>query len=80
MTDDFFGIVPMLDGMATEGAFVTTSRCRLLKLFRGDFHRLETTNPEIAAHIRTTAARRRARRTSTNLLVDRAQGRGGGQV
>jgi hypothetical protein len=48
--------------------------------FREDFHRVEITNPEIAAHIRTTAARRRARRTSTNLLVDRAQGRGGGQM
>ena len=55
--------MPMLNGMATEGAFVTASRCRLLKLFREDFHRLETTNPEIAAHIRATAARRRALRT-----------------
>ena len=36
--------------------------CRLLKLFRDDFHRLETTNPDIAAHIRATAARRRALR------------------
>jgi CRP-like cAMP-binding protein len=80
MTGDFFGVVPMLDGMATEGAFVTASSCRLLKLFREDFHRLETTNPEIAAHIRTTAARRRARHTSTSVQVDRAQRRGGGQV
>lgn len=62
LTGDFFGVVPMLNGMATEGAFVTMSRCRLLKLFREDFHRLETTNPDIAAHIRATAARRRALR------------------
>jgi CRP-like cAMP-binding protein len=48
--------------MASEGAFVTLSRCRLLKLFREDFHRLETTHPDIAQHIRTTAARRRAMR------------------
>jgi hypothetical protein len=38
MTGDFFGVMPMLDGTATEGAFVTASRCRLLKLFREDFH------------------------------------------
>jgi voltage-gated potassium channel len=62
LTGDFFGVVPMLNGMAIEGAFVTMSRCRLLKLFREDFHRLETTNPDIAAHIRATAARRRALR------------------
>ena len=64
LTGDFFGVVPMLDGMASEGAFITLSRCRLLKLFREDFHRLETTNPDIAQHIRTTAARRRAMRKS----------------
>lgn len=49
---------------------MTASRCRLLKLFREDFHRLETTNPEIAAHIRATAARRRALRTSGITPID----------
>jgi hypothetical protein len=59
---------------------VTASRCRLLKLFREDFHRLETTNPEIAAHIRATAARRRAMGTSGAPRFDQAQGQGSGQV
>ena len=54
-TGDFFGVGAMLDGDRDAGAFVTVSRCRLLKLFREDFHRLETTNPDIAAHIRTMA-------------------------
>jgi voltage-gated potassium channel len=80
LTGDFFGVMPMLDGKATEGAFVTASRCRLLKLFREDFHRLETTNPEIAAHIRTTAARRRAMRISGATHVDRTQGQGSREV
>ena len=80
LTGDFFGVMPMLDGKATEGAFVTSSRCRLLKLFREDFHRLETTHPEIAAHIRATAARRRAMRISGATHVDRTQGQGSREV
>ena len=62
LTGDFFGVVSMLDGDQGAGAFVTASRCRLLKLFREDFHRLETTHPEVAAHIRATAERRRTAR------------------
>jgi voltage-gated potassium channel len=58
-TGDFFGVSSMLDGVASTGAFVTSSRCRLLKLFKEDFHRLETANPAIAAHIRTIAQERR---------------------
>jgi voltage-gated potassium channel len=61
-TGDFFGVGSMLGGEARGGAFVTTSRCRLLKLFREDFHRLETSHPHIATHIRTTAERRRQAR------------------
>ena len=64
-TGDFFGVGPMLGGEGTGGAFITTSRCRLLKLFREDFHRLETTHPDIAAHIRATAERRRQARSGT---------------
>ena len=61
-TGDFFGVSSMLDGVASGGAFVTSSRCRLLKLFKEDFHRLETANPAIAAHIRTIAQERREAR------------------
>jgi hypothetical protein len=43
-----FGIGAMLEGEPSRRRFVTTSRCRLLKLFREDFHRLETANPAIA--------------------------------
>jgi voltage-gated potassium channel len=54
-TGDFFGIAAMLEGEPSRGAFVTTSRCRLLKLFRADFHRLETANPAIAGVLRAAA-------------------------
>lgn len=54
-TGDFFGIAAMLEGEPSRGAFVTTSRCRLLKLFREDFHRLETANPAIAGVLRAAA-------------------------
>ena len=54
-TGDFFGIAAMLEGEPSRGAFVTTSRCRLLKLFREDFHRLETAHPAIAGVLRAAA-------------------------
>jgi voltage-gated potassium channel len=59
---DFFGAVAMLDNDLHTGAFVTAARCRLLKLHKEDFHRLETANPQVAATIRKTAAARRAAR------------------
>jgi len=64
-TGDFFGVAAMLDGDRDAGAFVTMSRCRLLKLFREDFHRLETANPAIATRIRTMAQRRREARAAS---------------
>jgi voltage-gated potassium channel len=62
-TGGFFAIAAMLEGEPSRGAFVTTSRGRLLKLFREDFHRLETANPAIAGVLRAAAnkgGRRRA--------------------
>ena len=50
------------DGELSRGALVTTSRCRLLKLFREDFHRLETANPDIAGLLREAAKKRRLQR------------------
>jgi voltage-gated potassium channel len=59
---DFFGTVAMLDNDVHSGNFVTQSKCRLLKLYREDFARLERVNPSIGAHIRKVADdRRRAR-------------------
>jgi voltage-gated potassium channel len=73
-TGDFFGIVSMLEGDRTPGAFVTLTKCRLLKLHRDDFRRLEAMSPAIAAHVRSIAsARRTARETA-----ERAAGRGPG--
>lgn len=55
----------MLEGGAHAGTFVTASRCRLLKLFREDFHRLETANPSVAARIRATVGQQKG--GSTNM-------------
>ncbi len=61
-TGDFFGIVAMLENDVNSGAFITTAKCRLLKLHKEDFHRLETANAQIAARIRKTATARKAAR------------------
>jgi len=61
-TGDFFGVVALLENDLNLGTFVTASKCRLLKLYREDFHRLEAASPAISSHIRKIAvARRRAR-------------------
>ena len=49
----------MLEQEATRGSFVTKSKCRLLKLHREDFHRLEIASPEIAIYLRRKARERR---------------------
>jgi CRP-like cAMP-binding protein len=56
---DFFGIVAMLEQEMTTGSFVTKSKCRLLKLHREDFHRLEIASPEIGSYLRRKARERR---------------------
>lgn len=57
---DFFGAVAMLENDFNRGRFVTLSKCRLLKLHREDFHRLESANRQLAASLRREAAQRRA--------------------
>lgn len=52
---DFFGAKAMLDNDVHPGAFVTSSKVRLLKLHKEDFHRLEAKHPNVAAHIRKVA-------------------------
>lgn len=58
---DFFGVVALLEEGAGQGTFVTRSKCRLLKLHREDFHRLEAACPEVGSLIRDRAATRRER-------------------
>jgi len=52
---DVFGVAAMLAHEPDAGPFVTDSKCRLLKLHREDFHRLETVSPEIARQLRRKA-------------------------
>jgi voltage-gated potassium channel len=74
-TGDFFGAVAMLDNDIQHGAFITAAKCRLLKLHKEDFHRLETANAQIAERIRKTAAARKASRELTESVTKQpAQG------
>ncbi len=57
-TGDVFGTVAMIQGDTHHAAFLTGSKCRLLKLHREDFLRLELTHPTITRHIRQLAAQR----------------------
>jgi len=52
---DVFGVGAMLDNDVHRGAVVTSSKCRLLKLHREDFHRLAARHPHVAVHIRKLA-------------------------
>lgn len=56
---DFFGVVALLEQELTRGSFVTKTKCRLLKLHREDFHRLEIASPEIGSYLRRKAHERR---------------------
>ncbi|MGD9669081.1 MAG: cyclic nucleotide-gated ion channel [Hyphomicrobiaceae bacterium] len=57
-TGDVFGTVAMIHGDTHHAAFHTSSKCRLLKLHREDFLRLEMTHPTITGHIRKLAKER----------------------
>lgn len=57
-TGDVFGTVAMIQGDTHHAAFQTGSKCRLLKLHREDFLRLEMTHPAITGHIRKLAEER----------------------
>ena len=67
---EFFGVVAMLENDVHRGRFVTVSKCRLLKLHREDFHRLETANRQIAINLRREAALRRAARNGQDGTAD----------
>jgi voltage-gated potassium channel len=55
-TGELFGMMAMLEHDASPATFLTASKCRLLKLYREDFHRLEATCPVVAAHLRKVGA------------------------
>lgn len=52
---DVFGVAAMFDESVHRDAVITSSKCRLLKLQRDDFHRLASKQPHIASHIRNLA-------------------------
>lgn len=52
---DYFGVVALLDEGKGLGSFVTKSKCRLLKLHREDFARLELACPEVGRLLRHVA-------------------------
>ena len=54
-TGEVFGIRTMLHHRAHNASIHTTTKCRLLKLHREDFHRLESVNPQLAARLRQVA-------------------------
>jgi len=51
-TGEFFGAHAMLQNDVHPGSFVTTSKARLLKLHKADFHRIQIKHPGVAEHIR----------------------------
>lgn len=75
-TGEFFGVVSMLGNDVARGPYRTVGKCRLLKLYKHDFHRLEASNPTVAAHIRKVALDRQlARETGRTAEGDTSQGR-----
>jgi voltage-gated potassium channel len=54
---DVFGGVDALHGRLNASTYVTAGRCRLLKLYREDFKRLELAAPAVAGRIRAEVAR-----------------------
>lgn len=54
---DVFGGVGMLMGGAHSSTYMTAGRCRLLKLYKEDFKRLELAAPGVAGRIRAAVAR-----------------------
>lgn len=54
-TGDCFGAIALLEGGTHSGTCSTVTRCRLLKLFREDFARLEAATPAVASKIRAVA-------------------------
>ena len=54
-TGDVFGVVAMLENDIAHGSFRTLGRCRLLKLYKEDFRRLELINAALGRQLRQIA-------------------------
>jgi voltage-gated potassium channel len=63
-TGEFFGLAAMLGDDKHYGSFSTVGRCRLLKLYKEDFRRLEHLAPEVARKLRAAGNDRIAERQS----------------
>ena len=61
-TGEFFGLAAMLGDDKHYGSFSTIGRCRLLKLYKEDFRRLEYLAPEVARRLRAAGNDRIAER------------------
>jgi voltage-gated potassium channel len=57
-TGEYFGLAAMLGDDKHYGSFTTVGRCRLLKLYREDFRRLEYLAPDVARRLRADADKR----------------------
>jgi len=55
---EFFGATAILGNDLAAGSYRTVGHCRLLKLYKHDFHRLEAASPALAGHIRRVALER----------------------
>ncbi|HXF54533.1 MAG TPA: cyclic nucleotide-gated ion channel [Hyphomicrobiaceae bacterium] len=55
---EFFGATSILGNDVAAGSYRTVGHCRLLKLYKHDFHRLEAASPTLAGHIRRVALER----------------------
>jgi voltage-gated potassium channel len=56
VSGEVFGGIAPSGGSTSQGTFRTLTRCRLLKLYRDDFRRLERAHPEMTKRIRHAAA------------------------
>ena len=59
-TGDVFGTVAAIQGDTHGSAYHTGTKCRLLRLHREDFLRLEASHPSLTQHIRELAEKRAA--------------------
>lgn len=57
-TGEFFGVAAMLHNDRHYGSFRTIGRCRLLKLYKEDFRRLQHVAPEVGRHLHAAASDR----------------------
>ncbi len=74
-TGDYFGLAAMMSEDKHYGSFYTVGRCRLLKLYREDFRRLQHLAPEVAEQLRAVAQERIRERNC--LLAEKHPSAGG---